>query len=320
MLARDITSLDLVCGGRSVLCFAPPFGDSLEEAISVCRALWRAGEAVNEGPRFPVRAAANRSRPVGENGRIDRARPHGGGRPCPPRSPPRPTCCCGPPLTPAADVSWSACDGRHPCPRTAGHGRVVQPPSRAGTSRRSTDCAGWPVSVSWRTTSSSAGRRAVTSGSTSSSCCPVSSSPPCCSRSGWAVAASTSPPSGDAGHAGCCPPCSWSSRRSGALPDLQGALRGAGRQRPDRPVRVARRSDRHPAVRQQLAPHFRPPVVLRAVLDALAAAAHLVAGDRRAVLPRVAAPAPRAVAVRTPGLAPDRRHRHRCARCRVLGR
>ena len=68
MLARDITSLDLVCGGRSVLCFAPPFGDSLEEAISVCRALWRAGEAVNEGPRFPVRAAANRSRPVGENG------------------------------------------------------------------------------------------------------------------------------------------------------------------------------------------------------------------------------------------------------------
>ncbi len=66
MLARDVTSLDLVCGGRSVLCFTPPFLDSLEEAISLCRTLWRAGEAVSEGPHFPVRAAANRSRPLGE--------------------------------------------------------------------------------------------------------------------------------------------------------------------------------------------------------------------------------------------------------------
>jgi alkanesulfonate monooxygenase SsuD/methylene tetrahydromethanopterin reductase-like flavin-dependent oxidoreductase (luciferase family) len=68
MLARDITSLDLICGGRSVLCFAPPFADSLEEAITVCRALWRSGEAVTDGPAYPVRAAANRSRPLGESG------------------------------------------------------------------------------------------------------------------------------------------------------------------------------------------------------------------------------------------------------------
>ena len=69
MLARDITSLDLVSGGRSILCFAPPFIESLEEAISVCRALWRSGEAITEGPHFPVRAAANRSRPLGSAGR-----------------------------------------------------------------------------------------------------------------------------------------------------------------------------------------------------------------------------------------------------------
>ena len=44
---------------------APPFTEQLAEAISVCRALWRSGEARNDGPHFPVRAAANRSRPVG---------------------------------------------------------------------------------------------------------------------------------------------------------------------------------------------------------------------------------------------------------------
>jgi alkanesulfonate monooxygenase SsuD/methylene tetrahydromethanopterin reductase-like flavin-dependent oxidoreductase (luciferase family) len=66
LLARDVTSLDLVCGGRSVLCFAPPFTEPLAEAISLCRALWLSGEAVHEGPHFPVQASANRARPVGQ--------------------------------------------------------------------------------------------------------------------------------------------------------------------------------------------------------------------------------------------------------------
>jgi alkanesulfonate monooxygenase SsuD/methylene tetrahydromethanopterin reductase-like flavin-dependent oxidoreductase (luciferase family) len=67
MLARDLTSLDLVCGGRSVLCFAPPFTEGLVEAVLLCRALWQAGEVVSDGPHFPVQAAANRSRPAGEH-------------------------------------------------------------------------------------------------------------------------------------------------------------------------------------------------------------------------------------------------------------
>ena len=66
MLARDITCLDLVCGGRSILCFAPPFREPLAEAISLCRALWLSAEAVHGGPHFPVQAAANRARPPAE--------------------------------------------------------------------------------------------------------------------------------------------------------------------------------------------------------------------------------------------------------------
>jgi alkanesulfonate monooxygenase SsuD/methylene tetrahydromethanopterin reductase-like flavin-dependent oxidoreductase (luciferase family) len=66
MLARDVTSLDLVSGGRSVLCFAPPFTDDLSEAMSLCRAMWGAGEVVSEGPFFRVQVAPNRARPAGE--------------------------------------------------------------------------------------------------------------------------------------------------------------------------------------------------------------------------------------------------------------
>ena len=66
VLARERTSLDLVCGGRSVLCFAPPFAEPLAEAISLCRALWHSGQVVHDGPCFPVQAPANRARPAGE--------------------------------------------------------------------------------------------------------------------------------------------------------------------------------------------------------------------------------------------------------------
>jgi alkanesulfonate monooxygenase SsuD/methylene tetrahydromethanopterin reductase-like flavin-dependent oxidoreductase (luciferase family) len=66
VLARDVTSLDLICGERSVLCFAPPFDEPLAEAVFLCRALWRAGELDSDGPHFPVRAAANRARPAGD--------------------------------------------------------------------------------------------------------------------------------------------------------------------------------------------------------------------------------------------------------------
>jgi len=66
MLAREVTSLDLVCGGRSVLCFVAPFDDQLAEAIALCRAMWRQGEADSSGPHFPVHAAVNRPRPAGD--------------------------------------------------------------------------------------------------------------------------------------------------------------------------------------------------------------------------------------------------------------
>jgi alkanesulfonate monooxygenase SsuD/methylene tetrahydromethanopterin reductase-like flavin-dependent oxidoreductase (luciferase family) len=68
LLAREVTSLDLVCGGRSILCFTPPFSARLAEAITLCRAMWREGEADSEGPHFPVQGAVNRPRPANAHG------------------------------------------------------------------------------------------------------------------------------------------------------------------------------------------------------------------------------------------------------------
>jgi alkanesulfonate monooxygenase SsuD/methylene tetrahydromethanopterin reductase-like flavin-dependent oxidoreductase (luciferase family) len=65
LLARETTSLDLVCEGRSVLCFTPPFGGELAEVIALCTAMWREGTATSDGPAFPVWGAANRPRPAG---------------------------------------------------------------------------------------------------------------------------------------------------------------------------------------------------------------------------------------------------------------
>jgi alkanesulfonate monooxygenase SsuD/methylene tetrahydromethanopterin reductase-like flavin-dependent oxidoreductase (luciferase family) len=66
LLAREATSLDLVDGGRTLLCFGPPFGEGLDEAIGICRAMWREGTATSEGPLYPVADALNRPGPAGE--------------------------------------------------------------------------------------------------------------------------------------------------------------------------------------------------------------------------------------------------------------
>lgn len=66
LLAREVTSLDLVDGGRTVLCLAPPFGSGLDEAIGICRAMWREGTATSDGPVYPVAEAVNRPGPAVE--------------------------------------------------------------------------------------------------------------------------------------------------------------------------------------------------------------------------------------------------------------
>jgi alkanesulfonate monooxygenase SsuD/methylene tetrahydromethanopterin reductase-like flavin-dependent oxidoreductase (luciferase family) len=66
LLAREATSLDLVCGGRTFLCFGPPFGPGLGEAIALCRAMWREGTATSEGPAYPAPGAVNRPQPAGD--------------------------------------------------------------------------------------------------------------------------------------------------------------------------------------------------------------------------------------------------------------
>jgi hypothetical protein len=64
LVARELTSLDHVCGGRSALCCAPPFDERLAEALALCRAMWREGHAVSEGPAFPAPGARHRPRPA----------------------------------------------------------------------------------------------------------------------------------------------------------------------------------------------------------------------------------------------------------------
>jgi alkanesulfonate monooxygenase SsuD/methylene tetrahydromethanopterin reductase-like flavin-dependent oxidoreductase (luciferase family) len=64
LLAREATSLDLVDGGRTLVCFGPPFGKGLDEAIGICRAMWREGTATSEGPVYPVADALNRPAPA----------------------------------------------------------------------------------------------------------------------------------------------------------------------------------------------------------------------------------------------------------------
>ena len=70
MLAREVTSLDLVCEGRAVLCFLPPFTDRVGEAITLCRALWRDGVVEHGGPEYRVEGAVNRPRPPGSGPRV----------------------------------------------------------------------------------------------------------------------------------------------------------------------------------------------------------------------------------------------------------
>jgi alkanesulfonate monooxygenase SsuD/methylene tetrahydromethanopterin reductase-like flavin-dependent oxidoreductase (luciferase family) len=63
VLAREMTTLDHVCGGRAVLAFLPPHTDAVAEAARLCRAMWQQGTAVSEGPRYPVAGAVNLPRP-----------------------------------------------------------------------------------------------------------------------------------------------------------------------------------------------------------------------------------------------------------------
>jgi alkanesulfonate monooxygenase SsuD/methylene tetrahydromethanopterin reductase-like flavin-dependent oxidoreductase (luciferase family) len=65
VLARDMTALDHVCGGRALLCLTPPFDDGTGEAIAILRAMWRDGVAENAGPRYPTPGAVNRPLPPG---------------------------------------------------------------------------------------------------------------------------------------------------------------------------------------------------------------------------------------------------------------
>jgi alkanesulfonate monooxygenase SsuD/methylene tetrahydromethanopterin reductase-like flavin-dependent oxidoreductase (luciferase family) len=63
VLARDMTTLDLLSHGRAVLAFGAPFSQDTTEAAALCRDMWRNGVAASEGPTYPVAGAINRPAP-----------------------------------------------------------------------------------------------------------------------------------------------------------------------------------------------------------------------------------------------------------------
>jgi len=68
LVARDLTGLDHVSGGRSIVACPPPFDDALAEALALCRTMWREGHAASDGPAFPVSGARHHPRPRREGG------------------------------------------------------------------------------------------------------------------------------------------------------------------------------------------------------------------------------------------------------------
>ena len=68
VLAREMTTFDLVCGGRAVLAFTGPFTEATAEAATLCREMWTNGVAVGTGPHYPVAGAINRPLPEREGG------------------------------------------------------------------------------------------------------------------------------------------------------------------------------------------------------------------------------------------------------------
>jgi alkanesulfonate monooxygenase SsuD/methylene tetrahydromethanopterin reductase-like flavin-dependent oxidoreductase (luciferase family) len=68
VLAREMTTLDLVTKGRAVLSFTGPFTDATAEAIMLCREMWQQGTAVSEGPCYPVAGAINLPLPYRDGG------------------------------------------------------------------------------------------------------------------------------------------------------------------------------------------------------------------------------------------------------------
>ena len=86
MLAKTVTTLDIVSGGRAVLGIGaawfeaehvaygydfPPVGermDRLEDAVQICRAMFTGGPAIVSGTRHRVAGALNRPRPITPGG------------------------------------------------------------------------------------------------------------------------------------------------------------------------------------------------------------------------------------------------------------
>jgi alkanesulfonate monooxygenase SsuD/methylene tetrahydromethanopterin reductase-like flavin-dependent oxidoreductase (luciferase family) len=68
VLAREMTTLDHVSGGRTLLAFRGPFNEATSEAITLCKEMWSEGIAASEGPHYPAAGAINRPLPLRPGG------------------------------------------------------------------------------------------------------------------------------------------------------------------------------------------------------------------------------------------------------------
>lgn len=86
MVARELTALDLVSGGRAVLALragGPPdeAAGRLAEAVAICRGLFAGGPIDAHGPHYRVRGALNRPGPSQPGGPLALVEPGPGARP-----------------------------------------------------------------------------------------------------------------------------------------------------------------------------------------------------------------------------------------------
>jgi alkanesulfonate monooxygenase SsuD/methylene tetrahydromethanopterin reductase-like flavin-dependent oxidoreductase (luciferase family) len=68
LLGREMSTFDLIVGGRALLALVGPFSGATDEAIGICRDMWRQGTATSEGPFYPVPGAVNRPEPFRAGG------------------------------------------------------------------------------------------------------------------------------------------------------------------------------------------------------------------------------------------------------------
>ena len=162
LLAKTVTTLDIVSGGRAVLGIGaawfeaehiaygydfPPVGermDRLEDAVQICRAMFTGGPAIVSGTRHRVANALNRPRPITRAGRPSWWAVAASGAPWPSRpatptpatsSATRPECATSSTCSRPTASGRAGTRPRYPRPASARWSWPTPPPTRPASAR-----------------------------------------------------------------------------------------------------------------------------------------------------------------------------------------